>query len=80
MKQFKIYFKSRNRVFSDVHITKNYVLRFKEDLCHALTVGKSFLRLTLSTVVFNSRETLSFQATGYKTTGQIQLFHFPKSG
>jgi hypothetical protein len=54
MKRIKIYFKSRNRVFSDVQVTQNYVLRFKEDLCHALTVGKSFLHLTLSTVVFNS--------------------------
>jgi hypothetical protein len=70
MKWFKVYFKSRTRAFSDVQVTKNYVLRFKEDLCHALTVGKSFLHLTLSTVVFNSRDTLSFQATDYKTTGQ----------
>ncbi len=66
--------------FSDVHVTKNYVLRFKEDSCYALTVEKSFLHLTLSTVVFKSGETLSFQATGYKTTGQIQLYHFPKRG
>jgi hypothetical protein len=58
-------FKSRTHVFSDEHVTKNYVLRFKEDLCHALTVARSFLHLTLSTVVFNSGETLSFQATDY---------------
>jgi hypothetical protein len=44
------------------------------------TVGKSFLHLTLSTVVFNSGDTLSFQETGNKTTVQIQLFHFPKRG
>jgi hypothetical protein len=36
-------------------------------------VGKSFLHLTLSTVVFNSGETLPFHATGYKTTGQILI-------
>jgi hypothetical protein len=39
-KQFKTYFKSRTHVPSNVNVTKNYVLRFKEDLCHALTVGK----------------------------------------
>ncbi len=52
----------------------------RDDLCHALTVEKSFLHQTLSTVVFSCGETLSFQATGYKTTGQKQLFHFPKRG
>ncbi len=59
---------------------KELWLKSREDLCHALTVKKSFPHQTLSTVVFNCGETLSFQATGYKTTGQIQLFHFPKRG
>jgi hypothetical protein len=80
MTWFKIYFKSRTGVFSNVHVTNNYILRLKEDLGHALTVGKSFLHLTLSTVVFNRGKTLSFQATGYKTTGQIRLFLIPKRG
>ncbi len=53
-------FQEQDPCFSDAHVTKNYVLRFKEDLCHALTVEKSFLYLTLSTLVFRSGETLSF--------------------
>ncbi len=79
-KWFKTYFKSRTHVPSNMHITKKHVLKSREDLCHALTVEKSFLHQTLSTVVFNCGETLSFQATGYKTIDQIQLFYFPKRG
>ena len=38
MTWFKFYFKSRTCEFSNLHVTKNYLLRFKKDLCHALTV------------------------------------------
>ncbi len=57
-KWFKTYFKSRTHVPSDVHTTKNYVLKSRGDLCHALTVEKSFLHQTLSTVVQLWRDTV----------------------
>ncbi len=52
------YFKSVTHIFFDMHITKNYVQTFKEDLCHALIVEKSFLHQILSTIVFKSRNTI----------------------
>ena len=42
--------------------------------------GKIISTSDIINSLFNCGETLSFQATGYKTTGQIQLFHFPKRG
>jgi hypothetical protein len=63
---FNKYFKSRINVFFVVHNTKNYAQTFKEELCHALTVNKPFLHLTLSTNLFNSGESFSFQETEQK--------------
>jgi hypothetical protein len=42
-----------------MQVTKNYVQTFKEDLCHALIVEKSFLHWILSTIVFkNGKNTI----------------------
>ena len=67
----KYYFKSH--IFFDMHVTKNYVQTFKEDLCHALIVEKSFLHQILSTIVFKSGEIPSFQESNHSIIGPIQL-------
>ncbi len=63
-KWFKTYFKSKTHVPSDVHVTKNYVLKSREDLCYALTVEKiistsdiinSCLQLWRDTVIPSNR-------------------------
>ncbi len=76
----KYYFKSVTHVFFDVHVTKNYVQTFKEDLCHALIVEKSFLHQILSTIAFKSGEIPSSQESNHSIIGPIQLSHFPKRG
>ncbi len=76
----KYYFKSMTHIFFDVHVTKNYVQTFKEDLCHALIVETSFLHQILSTIVFKSGEIPSFQESNHSIIDPIQLSHFPKSG
>jgi hypothetical protein len=76
----KYYFKSETHIFFDVHVTKNYVQTFKEDLCHALIMEKSFLHQILSTIVFKSGKILSFQENDHSIIDQIQLFHFPERG
>jgi hypothetical protein len=63
------YFKSMTDIFFDVRITKNYVQTFKEDLCHALIVEKSFLHQILSTIVFKSGEIPSFQESNHSIIG-----------
>ncbi len=77
---FNDYFKIRINVFFVVHDTKNYAQTFKEELCHALTVDKPILHLTLSSNLLNSGENFSFQVTEHKITGQILRFHFPQRG
>jgi hypothetical protein len=76
----EVLFQERDPYIFDVHVTKNYVQMFKEDLCHALIVKKSFLHQILSTIVFKSGEIPSFQESDHSIIGPIQLSHFPKRG
>ncbi len=75
-----VLFQSKTHIFFDVHVTKNYMQTFKEDLCHALIVEKSFLHRILSTIDFKSGKILSFQENDHSIIDQIQLFHFPERG